>query len=97
MIIVATWLTVLVASKVLPYFADRGPSQFHLCLLGAVPIIRLMLLNTSALWVVPMTLQSFLVIAGAASLAIRFAFKNYVSTLIAGIVAIIERPYRPGD
>ena len=66
-----------------------------------VPITRLLLLTAAILWIVPIifniTFQNFLVIAGAASVAIGFAFKDYVSSLIAGVVAIIERPYRPGD
>ena len=36
-------------------------------------------------------------ILGAAALAIGFAFKDYVNGLIAGLVAIFERPYRTGD
>ncbi|MEO7917021.1 MAG: mechanosensitive ion channel domain-containing protein [Dokdonella sp.] len=70
-------------------------------LLGAVPVIRLVLLVIAVTWVIPIvfniTLQNFLVIAGALGVAIGFAFKDYVSSLIAGIVAIFERPYRPGD
>jgi len=101
LIIIGTWLAIVVSRKALPYLAERGPSQVRLYLLGSVPIIRLMLLVTAILWVIPIvfnvTFQNFLVIAGAASVAIGFAFKDYVSSLIAGIVAIIERPYRPGD
>ena len=100
-IVVGTWIAIFVARKVLPYLADRGPTQFRLYLLGAVPIIRLTLLVLAILWVIPIifnvTFQNFLVIAGGASLAIGFAFKDYVSSLIAGVVAIFERPYRPGD
>ena len=100
-IVVGVWLAIYVTRKVLPYLANRGPSQFRLYLLGAVPIIRLVLLVLAILWVVPIifniTLQNFLVIAGAAGVAIGFAFKDYISSLIAGVVAIIERPYRPGD
>ena len=101
LIVVGTWLAILLARKLLPYLAERGPSQLRLYLLGAVPIIRLVLLSVAILWLIPIvfniTLQNFLVISGAASVAIGFAFKDYVSSLIAGIVAIFERPYRPGD
>ena len=101
LIIVGTWFAVFVFRKVLPYLAERGPKQFRLYLLGAVPVIRLVLLVLAFLWVVPIifniTFQNFLVIAGAAGVAIGFAFKDYVSSLIAGMVAIFERPYRPGD
>ncbi len=100
-IVFGTWLAIFLARKILPYLAECGPSQARLYLLGAVPIIRLLLLLFAILWVVPIifniTVQNFLVIAGAASVAIGFAFKDYVSSLIAGIVAIVERPYRPGD
>ena len=73
-----------------PYLAERGPSQGGLYLLVL-----------AILWIVPLifhiTFQNFPVIAGAASVAIGFAFKDYVSSLIAGVVAIFERPYRLGD
>lgn len=101
LIIVGTWLAIFLVRKTLPYLAERGPNQVRLYLLGAVPIIRLLLLVLAIVWVIPIifnvTFQNFLVIAGAASVAIGFAFKDYVSSLIAGVVAIIERPYRPGD
>lgn len=101
LIILATWAAITVAHKVLPFLAARGPSQLRLYLLGAVPIIRLALLTVAILWVIPIifniTFQNFLVISGAVSVAVGFAFKDYVSSLIAGVVAIVERPYRPGD
>ena len=85
----------------MPFLAERGPSRLRLYLLAVVPVARLLLLTTAILWIVPIvfniTFQNFLVIAGAASVAIGFAFKDYVSSLIAGVVAIFERPYRPGD
>ncbi|TWU58250.1 mechanosensitive ion channel family protein [Rubripirellula reticaptiva] len=100
-VIVATWVAIVLARRVLPFLAERGPNQVRLYLLGAVPIIRLLLMTVAILWIFPIifnvTFQNFLVIAGGASVAIGFAFKDYVSSLIAGIVAIFERPYRPGD
>lgn len=101
LIVLVTWLTIYLVQKVLPFLASRGPSQLRLYLLGAVPVIRLILMVVAVLWVIPIifniTFQNFLVISGAASVAIGFAFKDYVSSLIAGVVAIFERPYRPGD
>lgn len=101
LIIAGTWLTIVLAYKVFPYLAEKGPSQLRLYLLGAVPVIRLVLLVVGLLWLIPIvsniTFQNFLVIFGAASVAIGFAFKDYVSSLTAGVVAIFERPYRPGD
>ncbi len=101
LVIATTWIAILVVRRVVPYLAERGPSQIRLYLLGAVPIIRLLLMVMAILWIFPIvfnvTFQNFLVIAGGASVAIGFAFKDYISSLIAGIISIFERPYRPGD
>ncbi len=100
-VILFAWLTILAARLLIPPLAERAPSRVRLWLLGAVPIIRLLMLTGAVLWIIPIifniTFQNFLVIAGAASVAIGFAFKDYVSSIIAGIVAVFERPYRPGD
>lgn len=101
LIVALTWVAIYLVRKILPFLAERGPSQVRLYLLGAVPITRLFLLVMAITWIIPLifnvTFQNFLVIAGAASVAIGFALKDYASSLIAGIVAIFERPYRPGD
>ena len=101
LIILCTWLAIVLIRRLLPLLAERGPNQMRLYILGAVPILRLLLLVTAILWLIPLifniTFENFLVIAGAASVAIGFAFKDYASSLIAGIVATFEKPYRPGD
>ncbi|TWU37674.1 Small-conductance mechanosensitive channel [Novipirellula aureliae] len=101
LVVLTAWLVIHLTRKLLPLLAERGPSQFRLYLLNTVPIVRLLALTFAILWVIPIvfnvTFENFLVIAGGASVAIGFAFKDYVSALIAGIIAVIERPYRPGD
>ncbi|OJH43102.1 mechanosensitive ion channel family protein [Paracoccus sp. SM22M-07] len=101
LIILATWISISALRRLLPYLAAHGPADARLYILGAVPIARLTLTAIAIVWILPIifniTFQNFLVIAGAASVAIGFAFKDYVSSLIAGIVAIFEKPYRPGD
>ena len=101
LVAVVAWLIIAASKRALPFIAERGPSQVRLYLLGSVPIVRLVVLVSAILWIIPIlfniTFQNFLVIAGAASVAIGFAFKDYVSSIIAGIVAVFERPYRPGD
>lgn len=85
----------------LPRLAERGPSKLRLYLLAGVPIVRLTIITTAILWIIPLvfnwSIENFLFIAGTASVAIGFAFKDYLGSLIAGIVAIAERPYRAGD
>lgn len=100
-VVLATWLAIWLIRRMLPYLADRAPQRLRLFLMGAVPILRLLLLALAILWIIPIvfnvTLENFIVITGAVSVAIGFAFKDYFSSLVAGVVAIFERPYRPGD
>jgi len=52
----------------------------RLYVLGAVPILRLVPLSTAAVLIVPLginqTMQNLVVVFGAASVAIGFAFKD---------------------
>ncbi len=101
LVLCGAWLAIYVVMKTLPFLAERGPSQLRLYLLAGVPVIRLLIIVLAILWIIPMifnvTFQNFLVFAGAASVAVGFAFKDYLASLIAGIVALFERPYRAGD
>ncbi|ASJ76370.1 mechanosensitive ion channel family protein [Granulosicoccus antarcticus] len=101
LIIFSVWLLIFLSRQLLPILAKHGPSKLRLYFLAAVPFIRLCLLAVAVLMIIPIifniTLQNFLVIAGAVSVAIGFAFKDLASSLIAGVVAIFERTYRPGD
>ena len=100
-VVAATGLAIWTIRRFLPYVADRAPQRLRLFLLGAVPILRLILLTIAILWIVPIifnvTFENFIVAAGAISVALGFAFKDYFSSLVAGVVAVFEKPYRPGD
>ena len=100
-IVFAAVAIIFAIKRLFPFIADRSPYWLRLYLLGAEPILRLFVIVVSIFALVPLvfnvTLQNFFVIAGAASVAIGFAFKDYVSSLVAGVVAVIERPYRQGD
>ncbi len=101
LILLGTWAIIALIRRLFPFLADRSPNRVRLYFLGAVPILRLVLLAVAVVLVVPLiinpTVQNLVAIFGAAGVAIGFAFKDYVSSLIAGIVAVTERPYRPGD
>ena len=97
---IASLLTFFV-QRILPRIAEVTPSRFRHYLLPLVPVLRLLILVaaifTAAPLIVRPTMQNFLALFGAAGLAIGFAFKDYISSLIAGIVTIYERPYGLGD
>jgi small conductance mechanosensitive channel len=101
LIFVVAWLLISRIERVLPYLAERLPGRMRLYILPTVPLLRLLiLLLTIGLIILQITkssIEGLVALLGAVGLAIGFSFKDYVSSLVAGLVAIYERPYRPGD
>lgn len=100
-IVVVAWLTVLALQRVIPWFAERMGGRFRLYVLPSLPVLRLFIFVAVIITLVPRliepSVQNLLTILGIVGVAVGFAFKDYVSSVIAGVVAIYETPYRPGD
>jgi small conductance mechanosensitive channel len=100
-IVVLAWVLIRLVQWIFPWLAKRVPARLRLYLLPSVPVIRLFILIIAGTMIFPIVikanLQNLIAILGFAAIALGFAFKEYVSSLIAGIVAIYERPYRVGD
>ena len=95
------WVAILLVERLVPRLADRLPAHLRMYLLPSIPVFRLAILMITLAVIVPMviqtSLQNLIAILGFTTVALGFAFKDYISSLIAGIVAIYERPYRVGD
>jgi len=95
------WGLILTAEHMIPALAKRLPARMRMYLLPSIPVFRLAILIIAFVMIVPMviqtSLQNLIAILGFTAVALGFAFKDYISSLIAGIVAIYERPYRVGD
>jgi small-conductance mechanosensitive channel len=100
-IIVAAGLLIHLLQRLLPWIASRLHGRKRLHLLASVPFVRLLLIVTALALIVPRliepSMQNMVALLGTVGLALGFAFKDYASSLIAGIVAIGEKPYRNGD
>ncbi|MFP5212912.1 MAG: mechanosensitive ion channel family protein [Acidobacteriota bacterium] len=101
LVIGLSWVLIESIDRVLPWLAGRLPARFRFYILPLVPVLRLLIVAAGVIIVVPELVQpkpeNLIAILGAFGLAIGFAFKDYVSSLAAGVVAIYEHPYRPGD
>ena len=95
------WGLILLVEHLIPWLAKRLPARMRMYLLPSIPVFRLAILIITFAMIVPMviqtSLQNLIAILGFTAVALGFAFKDYISSLIAGIVAIYERPYRVGD
>ena len=100
-IVVAAGLLIQLLQRLLPWIAGRLHGRKRLHLLASVPFVRLLLIVTALTLIMPRliepSMQNMVALLGTVGLALGFAFKDYASSLIAGIVAIGEQPYRNGD
>lgn len=101
LLVVGTILLIFLVQKLFPWLARHFHGQVRLNILAVTPILRLFIIIVSIATAVPMvvepTLQNMITLFGALGVGIGFALKDYVSSLIAGIVVIIEKPFRNGD
>ncbi|MBZ2168582.1 mechanosensitive ion channel family protein [Marinobacter sp. F4216] len=92
---------IILTRKLLPALAGRLSGKPRLYLLASVPLIRLLVIVATIIIVVPILIEpsfeNMVAMFGALGLVLGFAFKDYVNSLLAGIVILYEMPYRPGD
>ncbi len=92
---------IMLVQIVLPWFANCLRGRIRFWLLTMVPLLRLLLIVGAFLLMVPKliepSLQNMVAIMGSLGLALGFALKDYVASLIAGVLVVSERPYRTGD
>jgi small conductance mechanosensitive channel len=100
-IFLVSWALIWLVKHLLPWLANRAPGRLRLYLLPSVPVLRLVILLAAIALIAPMviktSLQNIVALLGFAAVAVGFAFKEYISSLLAGVVAVYERPYRVGD
>jgi small-conductance mechanosensitive channel len=100
-IAIGAWLLVRFLAWTLPRAAEALPAGIRIRLLPLVPALRLVISVVAVLWIVPLVIsptpQNLVAILGALGIALGFAFKDYATSLVAGVIAVYERPYRQGD
>ena len=94
-------LTALAVRGVMRLLAERAPPRFRLAILRVSPLLRLAVGAAAVLVAVPVlvepTPQNIIVIIAGAGVAVAFTLKDYASSLVAGLAAILENSYQPGD
>jgi len=100
-ILAATFLLVAFIDRLLPWLAGKVRSRLRMVILPWAPLIRLLIIVVAFFMIIPLLIvpnfQNFVAILGVVGVALGFAFKDYASALIGGILAVFEKSYRPGD
>lgn len=101
LILLAAWVLLKLVKWIIPWLAEQSPSRFRMYLLSIIPILQLIIIFTAVFNIVPLVIdpspENLLAASGVVAISLGFAFQDYASSLIAGIVTIYERPYRIGD
>ncbi|MCA8863439.1 MULTISPECIES: mechanosensitive ion channel family protein [unclassified Halomonas] len=101
MVLLSAIVLIIVSQRGLNWIGNRMHGQVRFRIFALVPMTRLLILITALAIIVPIiiepSLRNMVTLLGALGLAIGFAMKDYVSSLIAGVVSAVELPYRPGD
>ena len=100
-VLIGCHLLVAVVRWIVRRVAENGPSHRRLLILRMAPIAKLLIGIGGIAIIVPILVEpnfeDIIALLAAVSLALAFALKDYVSSLIAGVVIILENTYQPGD
>ncbi len=81
--------------------AEGAPSHWRLSILRMAPLATLLIAVAGIAAIVPIlvepTFDDIVALLATVALALAFALKDYVSSLAAGIVTVLENTYQPGD
>ena len=87
------WFTVQLAQK--------APARLRLSILRVIPILRLLIGIGAVVLIVPIlvepTFQNVVTLVASVGLTLAFALKDYGSSLVAGLLTVLENTYQPGD
>lgn len=102
-------LAVLVGARFVSLFlrgllhriAESASPHLRLLILRTMPILRLLVGVAALIIIVPIfvepTFENAVAVVASVGLALAFAFKDYGSSLVAGLVIVLENTYQPGD
>ncbi|MBF2056418.1 MAG: mechanosensitive ion channel family protein [Cyanobacterium sp. T60_A2020_053] len=90
-----------VIQKVTNWLAEKVPRSYRLLIKQSLPFWKGLILVITIAYLVHLFLNlseaNLIALTGTLAVALGFAFKDYISSIIAGVVALFETPYRVGD
>ena len=100
-LLVAARVLTSVSGWLITRIAERAPVGWRLTVLRFRPIVRLLIVACVVLIIIPVlvppTFENVVALLATFALALAFALKDYGSSLVAGLVTVLEGTYQPGD
>ena len=99
--LLACYIVLGLIDKSVVWISERIAREWRLQVKQFIPFLRTVVLTTTIVTLMNLFLnlsrENIIAVTGAAAVALGFAFKDYASSIIAGIVGIFEGSYRVGD
>ena len=100
-VLLATYLILKLLDKLIIWLSERIAKEWRLRVKQFLPFLRMVVLTIVIVFLMNLFLnlspENILAVTGTVAVALGFAFKDYVSSIIAGIVGLFESPYGVGD
>jgi small-conductance mechanosensitive channel len=100
-IIIAAFVFIKIIDKLLLWLSEKVAKALRLKIKQFLPFLRTAVLAFATITLANLffnlSRDNLLAITGTVAVALGFAFKDYASSVIAGIVGLFEGPYRVGD
>ena len=99
--IVLAWLLMDIARRLSHWLSENVARRFRLIVKQSLPFVQgliflLITLYLIRLWIV-FSNANLIAVGGSIALALGFAFKDFASSIVAGLMALYEASYRVGD
>jgi small-conductance mechanosensitive channel len=100
-IIFVTYWGEILLEKFLNWLSEQVHLKYRLPIKQSLPFCRAFLLGLAGVILIDLFLDlsdvNLIAVTGTFAVALGFAFKDYANSVIAGVIALFERPYQVGD
>lgn len=100
-VLILARLLILAMRWTLRRVAENARPRRRLTLLRMLPILRLLIRAAAIVIIVPLlvepTVPNILALSAGLGLALAYTLKDYGSSVVAGLVTVLENTYQPGD
>ena len=100
-VLLATYLILKILDRLVLWLSEKIAKEWRLRVKQFLPFLRMVLLTAVVVFLMNLFLnlsqENILAVTGTVAVALGFAFKDYASSIIAGIVGLFESPYGVGD
>ena len=100
-IVVVSFVVIKIIDKLVIWISEKVAKEWRLRVKQFLPFFRMTVLTMTVVTLMNLFLNlsqdNLLAVTGTVAVALGFAFKDYASSVIAGIIGLFEAPYRVGD